>query len=138
MDLPERADQNPSVPKVSTPRLVGTLLGVAATALSLLLAAGGAATDGDAIRLGFPGALATSAILAAAVLLALRRHASVAVAAGLGVPLLLLVAGVQLAGVRALSGPPLAALALAILAEILAIQHKRSGRPLSQLKREKS
>jgi hypothetical protein len=105
MDLPERADQNPSVPKVSTPRLVGTLLGVAAIALSSLLAAGGAATDGDAIRLGFPGALATAAILAAAVLLALRRHASVAVAAGLLVPLLLLVAGVQLAGVRALSGP---------------------------------
>jgi hypothetical protein len=130
MDLPERADQNPSVPKVSTPRLVGTLLGVAAIALSSLLAAGGAATDGDAIRLGFPGALATAAVFAAAVLLALWRHASVAVAAGLGVPLLLLVAGVQLAGVRALSGPPLAALALAGLVCVAAGSGLRLGGPL--------
>ena len=64
MDLPERADQNPSVPKVPNARLVGTLLGVAAIALSALLAAGGAAADGDAVWLGLPGALATAAVLA--------------------------------------------------------------------------
>ena len=53
MDLPVRADQNPSVPKVPTPRLAVTLLGAAAIALSALLAAGGAAADGNASGSGF-------------------------------------------------------------------------------------
>ena len=116
MDLPRRADQNRPVPKVPAPRHVGTLLGVAATVLSALLAAVGAAADGDGVWLGFPGIAATVAALAVAGAFVLSRRASFGVAAGLLAPLLLLVAGAPLAGVRALSGPPLLALALAGIA----------------------
>ncbi len=113
-----------------TPRLVGTLLGVAAIALSALLAAGGAASDGAAVRLGLPGLVVSVAIVAAAVALGLRRYTSLAVAAGLLVPLLLLGAGVPLAGLRALSGPPLAVFALAGLACLAAGAGSRRGGPL--------
>jgi hypothetical protein len=118
MDLSKRPYQNPPVPKVPAPRLVGTLVGAAAIALSGLLAAGGAAADREGIWLGWPGGVAAAAILVGAACLVLlpRLRLSLGVAAGLLAPLLLLIAGVPLAGVRALSGPPLVALALAGLA----------------------
>jgi hypothetical protein len=96
----------------------GTLLGAAAITLAGLLAAGGAAADRDGVWLGRPGWVAAGAILAVAATLVLspRLRLSLGVATGLFAPLLLLVAGAPLAGVRALSGPPLFALALAGLA----------------------
>jgi hypothetical protein len=96
----------------------GTLLGAAAIPLAGLLAAGGAAADRDGVWLGRPGWAAAGAILAvaAAITLSPRLRGSLGVATGLFAPLLLLVAGAPLAGVRALSGPPLFALALAGLA----------------------
>jgi len=130
MDLPGPADQNPSVSKVPTPRSVGTLLGAAAIALSALLATGGAAADGDGVWLGFPGIAATVAALAVASALVLSRRAPFGVAAGLIAPLLLLVAGAPLAGVRALSGPPLWALALAGLVLVASGIGLRLGGPL--------
>jgi len=115
---------------VPAPRQVGTLLGVAATLLSALLAAGGAAADGDGVWLGFPGIAATVTGLAVAGALVLSRRASFGVAAGLIAPLLLLVAGAPLAGVRALSGPPLLALALAGIALVASGIGLRLGGPL--------
>ena len=72
----------------------------------------------------------TAAILGAVLGLALRWRSSFVVASGLLAPLLLLVAGVPLAGVRALSGPPLAALALAGLVCVAAGAGLRVGGPL--------
>jgi hypothetical protein len=102
----------------SRPVRGGTLLGAAAIALSGLLAAGGAAADRDGVWLGGPAWAGAAAILAlaAALLLTPRLRVCLGAAAGLLAPLLLLLAGAPLAGVRALSGPPLFALALAGLA----------------------
>ena len=113
-----------------TPSFVGTALGLVAIALSAFLAAGGAASDGEAVNLGLPGVLAGGVILAVAVSLWVRRDASLAVAAGLIVPLVMLVAGIPLAGVRALSGPPLAAFALAGLVCVAARAGFRLSGPL--------
>lgn len=126
MDLPGRPDQNLpvpqllTVPKLPTPRPVGILTGVAAIAASALLAAGGAAADSGAVWLGAPPAAAAAALLAGAGALALWGRPSLGIGVGLFAPLLLLAGGVPLAGVRALSGPPLFALALAGLALALA------------------
>ncbi len=130
MDLGRRPYENPPVPKVPAPRLLGTLLGAAAIALSALLAVGGAAADAEGIWLGGPGWVAALAILAVAAGLILppRLWGPLAAAAGILLPLLLLVAGVPLAGVRALSGPPLFALALAGLALVAAGSGLRLGR----------
>ena len=71
-------------------------------------------------------------ILAAAVVLALaaRRRGSLAPCAGLLLPVALLLAGAPLAGVRALSGPPLFALALAGVAIAVAGSGLRPPRAL--------
>ena len=100
-----------------SPRVL-TLLGVLGIVLSGILAAGGAASDGTSVWLGFPGVASALAIGLGAVGLTFLPgcRERLPVAAGLLVPLVLLVAGVPLVGVRALSGPPLAALALAGLA----------------------
>jgi hypothetical protein len=106
------------------------VLGALAIALSALLAFGGAAVDGSSLWLGFPGRVTALAIVLAVVgVLAIRGcRDRLGVAAGLVVPLLLLGAGLPLAGVRALSGPPLAALALAGLALVLAGSEMRIRR----------
>jgi hypothetical protein len=73
-----------------------------------------------------------AALLAGAVALALaaRGREALTTCAGLLVPVALLVAGVPFAGVRALSGPPLAALALAGLALIVVSAGRRPHRLL--------
>ncbi len=67
---------------------------------------------------------------AAALAFASRGREALAACAGLLVPVVLLVAGVPLAGVRALSGPPLLALALAGLALVVASAGRRPHRRL--------
>jgi hypothetical protein len=89
------------------------MLGACGMAIPALLAAGGAAARPGGMWLGVPSwpiALVLAAG-AAVVVLAARRPA--AAAAGLLLPIALLLSGAPLAGVRALSGPPLFALALA-------------------------
>ena len=105
-----------------TPRLTGPLLGAFGIAVTAALAAGGAAADGSSLWLGLPRLGSVAAIVAAVVGLALVPgcRARLPVAAGLGVVILPLVAGLPFAGVRALSGPPLAALALAGVALVVA------------------
>lgn len=106
-------------------------LGAAALALASLLAAGGAAADGDRLWLGRPGLLAFALVAAGLTCVPwLRARVSLGVAAGLFAPLALLVAGVPLDGVRALSGPPLFALALAGAALVAASGRMRLGGPL--------
>jgi hypothetical protein len=92
------------------------VLGFCGIALPALLAAGGAAARPGGTWQGVPGWAPSAAILAAAALLAVlavRGGGSLAASAGLLLPVGLFLAGVPLAGVRALSGPPLFALALA-------------------------
>ena len=105
-----------------TPRLTGPLLGAFGIAVTAVLAAGGAAADGSSLWLGLPRLGSVAAIVAGVVGLALVPgcRARLPVAGGLGVVILPLVAGLPLAGVRALSGPPLAALALAAVALVVA------------------
>ena len=89
------------------------MLGVLAIALAAVLASGGAAADGRATWLGSPSWAALLLAAAAIVIAWVRRYEAASVAVGLFAPLLLLLGGAPLAGVHALSGPPLAALALA-------------------------
>src|SRR6185436_20709656 len=91
-------------------------------ALAGVLAAGGAAAEGSSLWLGLPGFGWAAAIVVGIAGLALVPgcREKLPVAAGLLVVLLPLVAGLPLAGVRALSGPPLAALALAAVALVVA------------------
>ena len=98
------------------------VLGAFAIALAALLAFGGAAVDGSSLWLGLPGRAAVLGIGLAVLGVVARRGCRdrLGVAAGLAVPLVLLGTGLPLAGVRALSGPPLAALALAGVALVLA------------------
>ena len=98
------------------------VLGALAIALTALLAFGGAAADGSSVWLGLPGLATVLAIgLVVFGLAAVRGcRERLGVAAGLVLPLVLLLVGARFAGVRALSGPPLAALALAGLALVLA------------------
>lgn len=96
---------------------VSSWLAVAPIALLGGLAAGGAASAPDGLLLGWPGWAVVVGIGCGAAALALTHapHAAAAwvpPAAGLLAPVLLSCAGVPLAGVSALSGPPLAALAL--------------------------
>jgi hypothetical protein len=102
-------------------RTTGAILGGLALFVLAGLAAGGAASRPGGAWLGVPGLVAI--VLAAALVVATRRHASLGLAL---VPLVLpLVAGWLLPGVAAFSGPVLLALLLAVLAVILA----RSGPP---------
>jgi hypothetical protein len=103
-------------------KTLAAVLGACGIAIPALLAAGGAAARPGGIWLGAPGAGAAAATLAGVAVLALgaRRRPALAACAGLLLPVGLLAAGVPLAGVWALSGPPLAALALAGLALVAA------------------
>ena len=115
MDLRGRTDQNRPVPPMPSRETAATVLGACGIAIPALLAAGGAAARPGGVWQGVPGWAPAAAILAAAVVLALAAHrrGSLAACAGLLLPVGLLLAGAPLAGVRALSGPPLLALALA-------------------------
>jgi hypothetical protein len=107
------------------------VLGACAIAIPALLAAGGAAARPRGVWLGLPSWPIALLLLAAAalVLLAARREPAVA-AAGLLLPMALLLPGAPLAGVRALSGPPLFALALAGVAIAASQAGWRTPRPL--------
>jgi len=118
MDLGGGPYQNrPARPMLSR-KTLATVLGACGIAFPALLAAGGAAARPGGVWLGVPGASIAASIVGATAVLAVatRRQPALAAAAGLLLPVGLLVGGVPLAGVRALSGPPLAALALAGLA----------------------
>jgi len=96
---------------------VAAVVGACGIAIPALLAAGGAAGRPGGVWLGAPSGAATLLILAAAIVLAVAVRGRPAIpAAGLLLPVALLLCGVPFAGVSALSGPPLAALALAGLA----------------------
>jgi hypothetical protein len=118
MDLRGCTDQNRPVPPMPSRETAATVLGACGIAVPALLAAGGAAARPGGVWQGVPGWAPAAAILVAAVALSLAAHrrGSLAACAGLLLPVALLLAGAPLAGVRALSGPPLAALALAGLA----------------------
>jgi hypothetical protein len=118
MDLRGRTDQNRPVPPMPSRETAATVLGACGIAIPALLAVGGAAACPGGAWQGVPGWGAAVAILAAAPVLALiaHRRGSLAACAGLLLPVGLLLAGAPLAGVRALSGPPLVALALAGIA----------------------
>ena len=108
------------------------VLGACGIAIPAMLAAGGAAARPGGVWQGVPGGASTAAVLAVAAVLALaaRRGGSLAACAGLLLPVGLLLVGVPLAGVRALSGPPLLALALAGVALAVAGSGWRPPRAL--------
>jgi hypothetical protein len=122
MDLRGRTDQNRPAPLMPSRETTATVLGACGIALPALLAAGGAAARPGGAWLGVPHWVPAVVILAAAFGLALaaRRRGSLAACSGLLLPVGLLLAGAPLAGVRALSGPPLLALALAGVAIAIA------------------
>jgi hypothetical protein len=109
-----------------------TVLGACGIAIPALLAAGGAAARPGGTWQGVPGWAPFAGIFAAAVVLALwvHRRGSLAACAGFLFPVALLLAGAPLAGVRALSGPPLVALALAGVAIAVAGSGLRPPRGL--------
>jgi hypothetical protein len=98
---------------VSPPRSTGSALGIGAIALAVLLAVAGAAADGRAAWLGLPHPVLWAAAAGAIALAWARSLATASLAVGLLAPLLVLLGGAPLAGVHALSGPPLMALGLA-------------------------
>ena len=132
MDLRDRTDQNRPVPPMPSRETTATVLGACGIAIPALLAAGGAAARPGGVWQGVPGWAPAAGILAAAVVLALAAHrrGSLAACAGLLLPVGLLLAGAPLAGVRALSGPPLVALALAGVAIAVAGSGLRPPRVL--------
>ena len=103
-------------------KTLAAVLGACGIAVPALLAVGGAAARPGGVWLGLPGEGATIAILAgvAGLAVAVYRRSALGACAGLLLPVGLLVAGAPLAGVRALSGPPLATLVLAGLAIVAA------------------
>lgn len=110
---------------------VGPLfLGALGFAGAALLATGGAAARPGGLWLGGPSLVSVSIILAfvAAALVGTKSREGLAACAGFLLPPLLLVAGVPLAGVRAVSGHVLAALALAGVAIVVARAGWRPGR----------
>jgi hypothetical protein len=102
-------------------KVAATVLAAGGIAIPALLAAGGAAARPSGLWQGAPSGAQVLLVLAGALAVAwtTRRRPALA-AAGLLVPVALLLAGLPLAGVRALSGPPLAALALAGVAMAVA------------------
>lgn len=94
-------------------RSMPATLGALAIASCLLLGLGGAAARPGGAWLGGPGPWAAGAVLVLVGLLATARRGALAPVVGLWLPLVLVAAGLPLAGARALSGPPLVALALA-------------------------
>lgn len=107
-----------ALPPMTSPWRVSTSFGACTLALAALLALGGAAARPGGYWLGWPGAVAVAAsvLAAAGVLFAPRTGEGLAACRGLVLPLALLALGVPLAGVAAVSGPPLAALVCAGLA----------------------
>ena len=93
---------------------VAAVAGPVALAACAVAGAGGAAAFPGGAWLGWPGAATAVCLVAAAGALALagRRAGASAAAAGLLLPLALVLAGAPAAAVRAVSGPPLLALAL--------------------------
>jgi hypothetical protein len=132
MDLRRGTDHNRPVPPMLSRDTTTTVLGTCGVVIPALLAAGGAAARPGGAWQGVPGAAAGAALLASAVVLALGTHrrGSLAACAGLLLPVGLLLAGAPFAGVRALSGPPLLALALAGLAIAVAGSGLRLHRAL--------
>src|SRR5262245_12868617 len=92
-----------------------------------LLAAGGAASRPDGVWLGLPGVEAAAAVTAGVAILAFSTRVEIGVAAGLLALPLALVMAPRLAALRALTGLPLIALALAVALAALA---RSSPRPL--------
>lgn len=110
----------------------GAALRIACGVLSLLalglLAAGGAASRPEGVWLGVPGASVFVLVALGVALLAFWARAEIAVAGGLlALPIALLI-GPQLPGLRALTGPPLLALALGAAAAALARSAPRPSR----------
>jgi hypothetical protein len=103
-------------------RTLASVVGACGIAIPALLAAGGAAARPGGVWLGVPawGAGAAVVALGAGLAFALRHRTALGACAGLLLPVGLLFTGAPLAGVRAVSGPPLAALALAGLAMVAA------------------
>jgi hypothetical protein len=92
----------------------------AVLALVILLGFGGAAQAPDGVLLGVPGALGFGVVAATLAVGVIRRGEQTgAVALGLLPILALVLLGLPVPGVRALTGPPLLALALAALVLIL-------------------
>jgi hypothetical protein len=102
-------------------RAVVTVLGAFGIAIPALLATGGAAGRPGGAWLGVPAPAAVAAAVGGAIVVALLTHRRDAPGPCLGLllPVALLVVGLPLAGVQALSGPPLAALALAGVALVV-------------------
>ncbi len=117
---------------MSARRALATIAGAAGVAVPALLAAGGAAARPGGVWLGVPAAGAALSIVAAAVALGALagRGRGLGACAGLLAPVALLAVAAPLAGPRALSGPPLAALALAGAAIALAGSGWRPSRVL--------
>ena len=89
------------------------LAAAAAIAACALAGLGGAAARPGGSWLGVPSAATAVAVVVVAAALAVAGRRGAAAAAGLLLPAALVAAGAPLAGVRALSGPPSLALALA-------------------------
>jgi hypothetical protein len=126
-----REENRPLLSTLTRP-VLGTLLGAVGIVLTVVLACGGAAADGAGMWLGVPGG---SALVLAAVALALAWglpgcRGRLGLAAGVLVVAAPVLAGLPLAGARALSGPPIAALAVAGLALVLAAAQLRVRRAL--------
>jgi hypothetical protein len=118
MDLGRGPYQNRAALPMLSRRTLAALLGASGIGIPALLALGGASARPGGTWLGVPAWSAGVVVLAGVAGLAfvLRHRPALGANAGLLLPVGLLVAGAPLAGVRALSGPPLAALALAGLA----------------------
>jgi hypothetical protein len=100
-------------PQSAVASRAATLLAAAAIAVCALAGLGGAAARPGGSWLGVPSAATAVAVVAFASALAIAGRRDAGAVAGLLLPAALVAAGVPLAGVRALSGPPLLALALA-------------------------
>ena len=114
------------------PRTAAVASGASVLLLLLLLGGTGAAARPGGTWIGLPSV--PSLVVALAALLALAALPAAGdglrAGAGWGAPVLLLVAGVSLAGVQALSGPPLLALAAAGLVVVAASLRARVPRLL--------
>ncbi len=112
------------------PFRLSVLVGSAGLAVTALLAAGGAAARPGGLWLGLPGAAAAAAVglcLVGALAHAKSREA-LGVGGGLLAPCLLLLAGLPLAGVYAVSGSVLAVPLLAAITLVAARVGKGTGR----------
>lgn len=109
---------------------VRTLVGALAVMLAGAIGVAGAASRPAGLWLGLPAPVVAAALALAVAALAARRtgRAALGLCAGLAAPVALVCFGLPLAGVRALAGPPLLALALAAVALTCAISGWRPGR----------